>query len=87
MNKHCHLAQRDRVEAAAMELRAADELDCESVDVLPPTKSQYDCWTLDAVVVDATGIPPAVSRELALCELTLRTAQPRGEYQSVVATV
>jgi len=55
--------------------------------VVPPTKSQYDAWTLDAVVVDATGIPPAVSRELALCELTLRTAQPRGEYQSVVATV
>jgi len=86
MSEHCQLAQRDRVEAAAMELRAADELNCESVDVVPPTKSQYDAWTLDAVVVDAKGVPPAVSRELALCELTLRVAQPRGEYQSVVAT-
>lgn len=87
MSKHCQLAQRDRVEAAAMELDNADDVDFEAIDVLTPAQSEHDCWTLDAVVVDPTGIPPEVSRELALYGLTLRPAPSRGgNLQSVVAT-
>jgi len=87
MSKHCQLDQRDRVDAAAMELRNDDDIVLEACDILPPAKSEHDAWTLDAVVADRKGIPPAVSRELALYGLTLRPAPSRGDrLQSVVAT-
>jgi len=87
MSKHCQLDQRDRLEAVAWELQQAEDIDLEACDVLPPAKSEHNRWTLDAVVVDETGIPPEVSRELALHELTLRPAPSRGgDLQSVVAT-
>jgi len=87
MSKHCQLAQRDRVDAAAMELRADEDIALEACDVLPPSKSEHDVWTLDAVVVDETGVPPTVLRELALYGLTLRRTPSRpGGLQSIVAT-
>jgi len=58
-----------------------------SVDVLTPSASQYDAWTLDAVLRDVEGIPPAVLRELALAGLTLQPTPSQAEYQHVAATV
>lgn len=80
----CLLDDRDRVSKAARTLK--DVVPTEAVDVLPPNKSQYNAWTLDAVVIGRDGIPPEVLRELALADLTLRPAPDRGEFVSVVAT-
>lgn len=80
----CSLDDRDRVSEAARTLK--DTVPTEAVDVLPPARSQYDAWTLDAVVVGHDGIPPEALRELALAGLTLRPAPNRGEFVSVVAT-
>jgi len=68
-------------------LAIQEEAATESVDVLAPNASQYDAWTLDAVLRDADGVPPEVLRELALAGLTLQPTPSQAEYQHVAATV
>lgn len=80
----CTVDERKAARRVADALRACDGV--VAVDVLAPTKSQFDDWTIDAVV-RADGIPPEVLRELALEGLTLRPMPQRAEYSSVVATV
>jgi hypothetical protein len=77
--------ERKRVRRAARAIR--EEVPTESVDVLAPNTSQYNVWTLDAVLRDADGVPPEVLRELALAELTLQPTPSQAEYQHVAATV
>lgn len=43
---HCHLDERDRVEAAAMKMNCEQALTIEGCDVLAPKNSQHDAWTL-----------------------------------------
>jgi len=81
----CTVEERQRVRRAARAIR--DEVATESVDVLAPSASQYDTWTLDAVLRDSESIPPEVLRELALAGLTLQPTPSQAEYQHVVATV
>jgi len=64
-----------------------EELSSESVDVLALSTSQYNAWTLDAVLRDAEGVPSEVLRELALAGLTLQPTPSQVEYQHVAATV
>jgi len=81
----CTVEERARVRRAARALR-----DCAptvAVDVIEPAASQYDRWTLDAVLRLDQGVPPAVLRELALAGLTLRPTPAQAEFQPVVATV
>ena len=59
----------------------------DAVDVLDPSASQYDRWTLDAVLRDVDGVPPEVLRKLALAGLTLRPTPSQGEYEYVAMTV
>ncbi|QIO25536.1 hypothetical protein [Haloarcula sp. JP-L23] len=80
----CTVDDRDRVERAARALR--DTVPTAQIDTTPPTKSQYDDWTLDAVLVDTEGVPPTVLRELALADLTLRPTPSQAGHQHVVAT-
>ena len=80
----CTVETRQQVERAARGLK--DAIPTEAVDVVAPAESQYNVWTLDAVVVAPDGVPPEALRELALAGLTLRPAPDRGEYVSVVAT-
>jgi hypothetical protein len=68
-------------------LAIQEEVPTESVDVLAPNASQYDAWTLDAVLRDAEGVPLEVLRELALAGLTLQPTPSQAEYQHVAATV
>nr|WP_206042038.1 hypothetical protein [Haloarcula argentinensis] len=63
-----------------------EEVPTESVDVLAPNASQYDAWTLDAVLREIDGIPSEVLRELALAGLTLRPTPSQAGNQHVVAT-
>ncbi|RLM34406.1 MULTISPECIES: hypothetical protein [unclassified Haloarcula] len=77
--------ERKRVRRAARAIR--DEVATESVDVLAPSASQYDEWTLDAVLRNSEGIPPEILRELALAGLTLQPTPSQAEYQHVAATV
>ncbi|GCF16081.1 hypothetical protein Harman_40160 [Haloarcula mannanilytica] len=81
----CTVEERRRVRRAARAIR--DEVPTESVDVLAPSASQYDAWTLDAVLRDVEGVPPEVLRELALAGLTLQPMPSQTEYQHVAATV
>lgn len=66
----CTVEERKRVWRAARAIQA--EIPTESVDVLAPSASQYDAWTLNAVFQDADRNAPEVLRELALAELTLQ---------------
>ncbi|AJF24493.1 hypothetical protein SG26_01585 [Haloarcula sp. CBA1115] len=59
----------------------------ESVDVLAPSASQYDVWTLDAALRGTEGVPPEVLRELALAGLTLQPTPSQAGYEHVAATV
>ena len=79
------MEERRRVRRAARAIQ--EEVPTESVDVLAPSASQYDAWTLDAVLRDAEGVPPEVLRELALAGLTLHPTPSQAEYQHVTATV
>jgi len=79
----CTVDARKSVRRVADALRACDSV--AAVDVLPPTKSQFDDWTIDAVV-RGDGVPPEILRELALEGLTLRPMPQRAEFSSVVAT-
>jgi len=81
----CTVEERKRVRRAARAIREA--VATESVDVLAPSASQYDTWTLDAVLRDTEGIPPEVLRELALAGLTLQPTPSQAEYQHMAATV
>ncbi|WP_424005662.1 hypothetical protein ACOZ4I_20485 (plasmid) [Haloarcula salina] len=81
----CTVEERRRVRRAARAIQ--EEVPTESVDVLAPNASQYDAWTLDAVLRGSEGVPPEVLRELALGELTLQPTPSQAEYQHVVATV
>jgi hypothetical protein len=81
----CTVEERKRVWRAARAIQ--EEVPTESVDVLAPNASQYDAWTLDAVLRDADGVPPEVLRELALVGLTLQPTPSQAEYQHVAATV
>lgn len=80
----CTVEERQRVRRAARAIRG--EAPTESVDVLAPNASQYDAWTLDAVLRDIEGVPPEVLRELALAGLTLQPTPSQAEYQHVAAT-
>ncbi|MDS0280005.1 hypothetical protein NDI85_19660 [Halomicroarcula sp. S1AR25-4] len=80
----CAVEQRRRVRRAARAIR--DAVPTEAVDVVAPTASEFDSWTLEAVVA-SEGVPPEVSRELALAGLTLRPRPAQGPFTVVVATV
>ncbi|EMA13244.1 hypothetical protein [Haloarcula marismortui] len=80
----CTVEERKRVRRTARAIQ--EEVATESVDVLAPSASQYNAWTLDAVLRDVEGIPPAVLRELALAGLTLQPTPSQAEYQHVAAT-
>jgi hypothetical protein len=79
------MEERKRVRCAARAIR--DEVATESADMLSPSASQYNAWTLDAMLRDVEGVPPEVLRELALAELTLQPMPSQAEYQHVAATV
>lgn len=81
----CTVEERKRVRRAARAIR--EEVATESVDVLSPGASQYNAWTLDAVLRDCEGVPPEVLRELALTGLTLQPTPSQAEYEHVAATV
>jgi len=67
---NCTVKERQGVRQVAREIREVVAI--ESVDVLAPSASQYDAWTLDAVLRSSEGVPPEVLRELALAGLTLQ---------------
>ncbi|WP_254274639.1 hypothetical protein [Haloarcula marina] len=80
----CTVEQRKQVRRAARAIR-----DCApaiAVDIVAPNASQYDAWTLDAVLRGPDGVPPAVLRELALAGLTLRPTPSQAGFQHVTAT-
>jgi len=82
---NCSAEQREQVRRAADAIR-----DCPStasVDTLSPVESQYDQWTIDAVLQTGRGVPPEVLRELAIEGLILRPTPSQGCYAHVVATV
>ena len=80
----CTVDQRQSIERAARALRGLPPVI--DVDTLPPAKSQYDAWTVDAVVRCPDGIPPSVSREIAIAGLYQQEQPRRGDIHSVVAT-
>lgn len=80
----CTVENRKRIKAAARAIR-----DCSptfSVDVLEPSESNHDCWTLDAVLRHRDSTPPAVLRELALAGLDLHQRPPQNGHAVIVAT-
>jgi len=79
----CSAEARGRVERAAHTLR--DTAPTVAVDVIEPTESPHDRWTVEAAI-RADGVPPEVLRELALADLTLRPTPAQGEFATVVAT-
>jgi len=66
----CVVENRQRVKRAARALRAT--VPTVLVETTPPVRSEHDARTLDAVLRDTESVPPAVLRELALADLTLR---------------
>lgn len=80
----CTVENRKRVERAARTLR--ETAPTALVETTPPVRSEYDRWTLEAVLRDTDGVPPAVLRELALADLTLRPTPSQAGHQHVVAT-
>ncbi|WP_227015867.1 hypothetical protein [Haloarcula sp. JP-L23] len=81
----CTVKQRDQVRRAAQAIR--DAVPTVAVDVVAPNASQYDAWTLDAVLRSSDGIPSEVLRELAIAGMTLRPTPSQAGYQHVTATV
>jgi len=69
--------ERKRVRRAGRAIQG--EVPTGSVDVLVPSASQYDAWTLDAVLRGSEGVPPETLRELALAELTLQPTPSQAE--------
>ncbi|KAA9404159.1 hypothetical protein Har1131_17490 [Haloarcula sp. CBA1131] len=80
----CTVENRQRVRRAARALR--ETAPTAVVGTTPPVRSEYDAWTLDAVLREAEGVPPEVLRELALAGLTLQPTPAQNEHQHVVAT-
>jgi len=81
----CTVKDRKCVRRAAKALR--DTAPTVAVDVVAPGASQYDQWTLDAVLRDVKGIPPEVLPELALAGLTLRPTPSQGEFEHITCIV
>ncbi|MBX0296669.1 hypothetical protein [Haloarcula nitratireducens] len=81
----CTVEEREQVRRAARTIQ--DAMPTAAVDVIAPNASQYDAWTLDAVLRETEGVPPEVLRELALAGLTLQPTPSQAEYQHVTATV
>jgi len=82
---NCNIKNRERVRRAAEAIRGCAP--AISVDILSPTESQYDQWTIDAVLEGRRGVPPAVLRELALEGLTLQPTPSQSGVEHVAATV
>lgn len=80
----CQPQQRARTERAARSLRVLEP--CLAVDVLEPDTDPTACWTVDAVLRDTDGVPPAVLDILADEGLTLRYSQSHGDHQQLLAT-
>ncbi|WP_336339486.1 hypothetical protein [Haloarcula brevis] len=80
----CTVENRQRVQRAARALR--ETVPTVLVETTPPVRSEYDAWTLDAVLRDCEGVPPEVMSELALAGLTLQPTPSQAEHQHVVAT-
>ena len=76
--------EHKRVRRAARAIR--DEVATESVDVAPNV-SQYDAWTLDAVVHGSEDVSPEVLRELAVAGLTLQPTLSQAAHQHAASTV
>lgn len=80
----------------AAEARAAIDalaraLDCDerviATDVLAPAVSPEDRWTCELTLEPrAGGCPPALQREAAARDVTIRDVSPQGLYWRVVAT-
>jgi hypothetical protein len=67
----CEVLRRELYRRGTATGAAGREGDSEGVttepaDVLAPSTSQYDAYTLDAVLRDTKGVPPEVLQELAL---------------------
>ena len=80
----CTVENRKRVQRAVRTLR--ETVPTVLVETTPPVRSEYDAWTLDAVL-RTSGVPPEVLRELALAGLTLQPTPSQAKYQHVAATV
>ncbi|WP_236035690.1 hypothetical protein [Haloarcula rubra] len=81
----CTVERCEQVWRAAQAIR--DAVPTVAVDVVAPNASQYDAWTLDAVLRGSDGVPSEVLRELALAGMTLRPTPSQAGYQHVTATV
>ncbi|EMA09590.1 hypothetical protein [Haloarcula marismortui] len=80
----CTVENRQRIRRAARALR--ETAPTAVVETTPPVRSEYDAWTLDAVLRETEGVPSEVLRELALAGLTLQPTPTQAEHQHVVAT-
>ncbi|EMA14202.1 hypothetical protein [Haloarcula amylolytica] len=80
----CTVENRQRVRRAAQALR--ETTPTVLVETTPPVRSEYDAWTLDAVLRETDGIPPEVLRELALAGLTLQPTPSQAGHQHLIAT-
>lgn len=81
----CTVENRKQVQRAVEAVNACSVV--VAVDMIEPAESQYNRWTLDAVLDARDGVPPTVLRELAIAGLTLRPTPSQAEYQHVAATV
>ncbi|WP_049938405.1 hypothetical protein [Haloarcula marismortui] len=80
----CTVENRQRVQRAARALR--ETAPTAVVETTPPVRSEYDAWTLDAVLRETEGVPPEVLRELALAGLMLQPTPAQNQHQHLVAT-
>lgn len=80
----CTVKNRQRTERAARALR--ETAPTAVVETTPPVRSEYNAWTLDAVLRDTEGVPLEVLRELVLAGLTLRPTPSQADHQHLVAT-
>lgn len=70
----------------------ADVVTCDervvAVDVLAPGEGHTDLWTAELTLAPGSGgLPPALLREIAHRELTVRESQPQGLYWRAVVAV
>ena len=81
---NCTVEQRRAVERAGDAIRNCDST--VAVDVIAPSDSRQDRWTLEAIVA-CERVPPEILTELALEGLSIHQQPPQGGHQVVVATV
>jgi hypothetical protein len=81
----CTVEEREQVRRAVRAIQVCSVT--VAVDMIEPAESQYNQWTLDAVLDDCDGVPPAILRELAIAGLRLRPTPSQAGYQHVAATV